>query len=316
MTMTHTIRRGRLSALVLGLMVAAAIGAGAQGPATFATPQDAVEALRKAARADDIAPLLTLLGEGGRELAASSDAATARQNRDVFLVAMREGWQLVDVGTDRKELVVGKEAWPFPVPIVKTPGGWVFDAAAGKEEVLTRRIGRNEIAAMRILGTYVTAQRVYARSPHDGVPAGAYARRFGSAPGTQDGLYWPVTPGQASSPLGPLVAQAAAEGRPLGAGSGGPTPFHGYYFRILERQGGAAKGGARSWVTNGVMTGGFGLVAWPAEYGATGITTFMVGPDGVVYERDLGPGTAAAVAKITAFNPDKTWQRAAPPTVP
>ncbi len=312
MTITHAIGRARSSALVLLLAAVGPSGAGAQAPATFATPQEAVAALRTAARADDIAPLLALLGEGGRELASSSDAATARQNRDVFLVAMREGWQLVDVGADRKELVVGKEAWPFPVPIVKTSGGWVFDAVAGKEEVLARRIGRNEIAAIKIVGTYVTAQRVYARSAHDGVPAGAYARRFGSAPGTQDGLYWPVTPGRPSSPLGPLVAQAAAEGRPLGTGSGGPTPFHGYYFRILERQGASARGGARSWVVSGVMTGGFGLVAWPAEYGATGIMTFMVGPDGVVYERDLGPGTVAAVAKITAFNPDKTWHRSEP----
>jgi hypothetical protein len=300
------------SSLVLTLAVAAAVAwpavAGAQPGPAFKTPEEAVEALRSASRAKDVGPLVTLLGAGGKDLAASSDAATARRHRDVFLVAMREGWKLADVTADRKELVVGHEEWPFPVPLVKTAQGWAFDGAAGKEEVLTRRIGRNELAVLRIAATYVTAQRVYARRPHDGTPAGAYARRFSSTPGRQDGLYWDVVPGAPHSPLGPLVAHAAADGHVLGAG-GSPTPFYGYYFRILEQQGTAAPGGARSYLAGTAMTGGFAMIAWPAEYGATGVMTFVVGADGVLHERDLGADTSNVVRKIVAYNPDANWHR-------
>jgi hypothetical protein len=302
--------------IVLMLTLATGIvqPARAQPPRAFPTPEAAVEALRTAARASDVEPIVALMGAGGRELAASSDAATARLNRDVFLVAMRERWTLADVTPERKELIVGREEWPFPVPLVKTASGWIFDAAAGKEEVITRRIGRNELAALRIAATYVTAQRVYARQRHDGQPAGRYARRFSSTPGTQDGLYWEVRAGEPHSPLGPLVAEAAAEGRRLGTGAA-PTPFHGYYFRILEKQGASAAGGARSYVVDGAMSGGFALVAWPAEYGTTGIMTFLVGPDGVVHERDLGAETSTAVTTITAYDPDTRWQRVVEPVV-
>jgi hypothetical protein len=271
----------------------------------FATPEDAVRALTDAAKASDLDGLLAIFGADGKELISSSDPATARQNREVFVVAIAEGWRLVDRG-ENKELVIGNEAWPFPVPLVKTPAGWMFDTAAGKEEVLARRIGRNELAAMRISQTYVTAQRLYARRAHDGKPAGLYARRFTATPGTQDGLYWPVERGKPHSPLGPLVAEAAAEGRQLGSG-GSPAPFHGYHFRILEAQGPAAQGGAREYVVNGEMSGGFALVAWPAQYDATGIMTFVVNGDGVVFEKDLGPDTATAVARITRFDPDTSW---------
>jgi len=300
------------SRVVVTLTLAAALAlpavAGAQPGPSFKTPEEAVEALRTAAKAKDVGPLVKLLGAGGKDLAAASDAATARRHRNVFVVAMREGWKLADVTADRKELVVGHEEWPFPVPLVKTAQGWAFDGTAGKEEVLTRRIGRNELAVLRIAATYVTAQRVYARRDHDGVPAGAYARKFASTPGRQDGLYWDVTPGASHSPLGPLVAHAAAEGRTLGAG-GPPTPFYGYYFRILEQQGAAAPGGARSYLAGAAMTGGFAMVAWPAEYGVTGVMTFLVGPDGVRHERDLGADTSNAVKKIVAFNPDANWHR-------
>ena len=175
--------------------------------------------------------------------------------------------------------------------------------------MLTRRIGRNELAAIRIAGTYVAAQRTYAARGHDGKPAGLYARRFASTPGTEDGLYWPVRAGASHSPLGELAARAAAEGRQLGDGQQPPVPFHGYYFRVLERQGAAAKGGARNYVVKGAMSGGFALIAWPAQYDVTGIMTFIVAEDGVVYEKDLGPKTATAAAAVTAFNPDTTWTR-------
>lgn len=299
----------RCVALATGLLLPS--WAAAQAPKVFETPEEAVTALRTAARARDIGPLLALLGADARDLAAVSDPATARQHRTVFLVAMREGWKLADVSADRKELVVGHEEWPFPVPLVKTARGWMFDAAAGKEEVLTRRIGRNELAAIQIVQTYVTAQHAYARRAHDAVPAGAYARRLASSAGKEDGLYWAVTPGRPHSPLGSLVAEAAAGGVTLGAGST-PTPFHGYYFRILDKQGAAAPGGAHSYVVANAMTGGFALVAWPARYGSTGVMTFVVGPDGVIYQRDFGANTPTAVKGITEFNPDSNWHEAQP----
>jgi Protein of unknown function (DUF2950) len=305
-----------LGVLMVVAMLVAAAPARAQEARAFKTPEDAVQALAAATKASDMDALLTLFGPEGKELAASSDPATGRQNRDVFVVAMQEGWRLVQVSADRRELVIGNESWPFPVPIVKTPKGWAFDGAAGREEVLIRRIGRNELAAIRIAGTYVTAQRLYARRGHDGKPAGLYARRLASDPGTENGLYWEVKRGGPHSPLGPLVAEAAAEGRAINTSPKPPIPFHGYYFRILERQGPAAPGGARNYVVGGEMSGGFALVAWPAEYDVTGIMTFLVGPDGVVFEKDLGAETAKLATAMTAFDPDTTWKKAEPPEEP
>jgi hypothetical protein len=299
----------RTGAGALVALFALVPSAWAQAPRTFGTPEEAVEALRLAARARTVDPLLALLGGEGRDLISWTDPATVRQNRDVFVVAMAEGWRLVDVPPDRKELIVGKEGWPFPVPIVKSAQGWSFDAAAGKDEVLTRRIGRNELAAIQIAQAYVRAQHLYARRGHDGKAPGAFARHFASAPGTQNGLYWPVTPGQPHSPLGTLVAAAAADGRTVGAAGSARVPFYGYYFRILEEQGPAAAGGAKRYVVAGAMSGGFALVAWPAQYGKTGLTTFIVNQDGVVYEKDLGAETSAAAGGLASFNPDKTWLR-------
>ncbi len=293
--------------LTLALCLAAPMAASAQGARTFATPDEAVKALMEAAKASSLDDLLKLFGTGGQELISSSDAATAKQNRDVFIVAMAEGWKLADKDATHKELVVGNEAWPFPVPLVKTPKGWMFDTDAGKEEVLDRRIGRNELAAIRISQTYVTAQRLYARQGHDGKATGIYARRIASQPGATDGLYWIAKHGEPPSPLGSLVAEAAAAGRQIGANAKGPVPFHGYYFRVLEQQGANAPGGAKSYVVNGEMSGGFALVAWPSQYEATGIMTFIVGPAGAVYEKDLGPSTTTAVTQISSFDPDKSW---------
>ena len=192
------------------------------------------------------------------------------------------------------------------MPLVKGAAGWSFDAAAGREEILNRRIGRNELAVIQVLHHYVAAQRAYAATGHDGKPAGRYARRFGSDPGTQNGLYWPARRGEPRSPLGVLIARASEQGYRRQGGEG-PSPFHGYYFRILEGQGKAAKGGAADYVVDGEMTGGFALVAWPVHYDASGVMTFIVNQDGVVYEKDLGPETTAAVEKITRYDPDKTW---------
>jgi hypothetical protein len=292
-------------------LTACAVVVTAQGPAqkTFASPEAAVRALTAAAGASSLDELRAIFGPDGDELIASSDAATARANRDVFTVAAAEGWRLIDGGAGRKTLIIGNEGWPFPVPLVKRENRWRFDTAAGKEEVLARRIGRNELAVIGVCRSYVAAQYHYARQAHDGKRENLFAMRFTSDPGTQNGLYWPAAHGQAQSPLGDLVAQAAAEGRPLGTEREPRAPFHGYYFRILTAQGAAATGGARSYVVDGELSAGFALVAWPAQYDATGVMTFIVDQDGVIYEADLGADSAAAAAAMTAFNPDTTWRQ-------
>jgi hypothetical protein len=275
----------------------------------FSTPEDAARALAAAAREEGPDAVLAVFGSAGRTLLDSSDPATARRNRDTFAAAFREEWRLEDVGAGRKELVIGRESWPFPVPLVKTSRGWVFDAAAGSQEILDRRIGRNELATIQICLAYVKAQQAYAKSGHDGQPAGIYARRISSDPGKHNGLYWPSERGQPRSPLGDLVAQAAADGQPRDPAQAGRTPFHGYYFRIVETQGPAAPGSTKPYVVDGQMTGGFALVAWPAHYGVTGIMTFMVNQDGIVYEKDLGPDPTERGATIARYNPDATWAR-------
>ena len=294
-----------MSAIAFVLLLGATAGAAGGGPRVFATPEQAAGALIDIVKANDLAGLVALFGPDGQELVDTSDPATGRRNREVFVAAVGEGWRLGDLPAGGKELVLGHEAWPFPVPLVKGAGGWSFDAAAGREEILNRRIGRNELAVIRVLQQYVAAQRTYATSGHDGRPAGRYARQFGSDPGKQNGLYWPAR-GEPRSPLGVLVAQASEQGYRRGSGEG-PSPLHGYYFRILEGQGPAAPGGAAEYVVNGEMTGGFALVAWPVHYGASGVMTFIVNQAGVTHEKDLGEETAAAVQKITRYDPDRTW---------
>jgi hypothetical protein len=274
---------------------------------TFSTPEDGVRALIDAAKAQSLADVVAIFGPDGQALVDSSDPATARRNRQVFTVAAAERWQLADQPDGAKVLVVGNEAWPFPVPLVKDSTGWRFDTAAGKEEVLARRIGRNELAVIWVCRTYVVAQRVYAERGHDGLPAGLYARAFRSDPGRQNGLYWPPAAGQRRSPLGDLVAQAAGEGTALDQAKTQPSPFHGYYYKILTAQGASAPDGAKDYVANGRMSGGFALVAWPAEYDATGVMTFVINQDGAIRERDMGAGTAAAAKAMTLYNPDASW---------
>jgi hypothetical protein len=274
---------------------------------TFATPEDAVRALTDAAKAGTTDELVAIFGPEGKELITSADPATSRRNREVFSAAVAERWRLEDRGASGKTLVIGNEEWPFPVPLAKDANGWRFDTAAGKEEVLARRIGRNELAAVRISRTYAAAQRLYAGRGHDGRPPGRYARTFRSDPGRENGLYWQAGPGQKRSPLGDLVASAAQEGSPIGQDGQAPPPFHGYYFRILTAQGPLAPGGARDYMVQGEMSGGFALVAWPAQYDVTGIMTFVVNQDGVVREADLGPGTDAAARAMTLYNPDASW---------
>jgi hypothetical protein len=292
---------------VLPLVGFTAGAAGQEGTSrTFSSPESAVEALVSAAKKGNVDELVALFGPEGRDLIASSDPATTRRNRQVFVVASSERWRLADDGANQKTLVIGNEEWPFPVPLVKDARGWRFDTAAGKEEVIARRIGRNELTAIESCRAYVTAQQRYAQVGHDGKTPGMYAAKFQSDPGKENGLYWPAGKGQKRSPLGDLVAEAAEEGRPLGGAQ--PSPFHGYYFRILTGQGAAASGGARSYIVNDDMSGGFALVAWPAEYDVTGVMTFVVNQDGVVYEKDLGRDTDATARKMTVYNPDTSWK--------
>jgi hypothetical protein len=299
----------RRAAAVTFTLLLAAGPATAAAPRAFPTPEDAVRALIAIVKKGDLPGLVAIFGPEGQALVDTSDPATGRRNREVFAAAAAEGWRLADAAGGRKELVLGNEDWPFPVPLVKGSSGWSFDAAAGQDEVLSRRIGRNELAVLQVLQRYVEAQRAYAAAGRDGKRAGLYARRFASEPGTRNGLYWPARRGQPKSPLGVLVAQASEEGYRRQPGEG-PSPLYGYYFRILEGQGKAAPGGAADYVVDGEMSGGFALVAWPVHYGGSGIMTFMVGPDGVAYEKDLGPDTAAAAKRITRYDPDPTWTRA------
>ena len=282
----------------------------AQGPAqrTFATPDEAVRALTEAVKSSSLDDLRAIFGPQGDELIASSDAATARRNREVFTVAVAEGWSLTSQGANRRTLVIGNEGWPFPVPLMKAGTRWRFDTAAGKEEVLARRIGRNELAVIATVRTYVDAQRSYARDGHDGKRAGLYAAAFASDPGRQNGLYWAASRGQKPSPLGDLVAQASAEGRALRENGPPPSPpFHGYYFKILTAQGGHVAGGAKSYLVDGELSDGFALVAWPAQYDATGVMTFVVNQSGIVRQKDLGPETETVVSGMTRYDPDASW---------
>lgn len=275
---------------------------------TFASAEDAVKTLVETVKKGDVDALLAIFGPEGKDLLDTADPAAARMNRKVFVLAAAEQWRLTDEGTDVKTLVIGNEEWPFPVPIAKDESGWRFDTAAGKEEVIARRIGRNELAAIDTIHAYVTAQRRYAEQGHDGNQPGAYAQKFRSDEGKQNGLYWPTTRGQKRSPLGDLVADAAQERRPPGGDSAQPSPFNGYYFKILTAQGAAASGGTRSYIVKDQMSGGFALIAWPAQYDTTGVMTFIINQDGVIREKDLGPETDAVARTTTSYNPDASWR--------
>jgi hypothetical protein len=229
-----------------------------------------------------------------------------RHDRETIALAMKQSWRWDTRGADQQELVIGDEEWPFPFPLARVGGGWGFDTDAGREEILSRRIGRNELKAIDLCRSYVLLQQEYAAQPRDGKRAGLHAQRLRSTPGRQDGLYWKVGAEEQPSPLGDLVAQAAAGGYDEEKNPS-QQPFWGYHFRVLTAQGPAAQGGARSYIVNGEMSGGFGLVAYPAEYGRGGIMTFIVNQDGVVYQKDLGEDTIKVGSSMDAYDPDSTW---------
>jgi hypothetical protein len=274
----------------------------------FAAPEEAVKELMAAVKAHDTKAVRSLLGPGSREIVESGDAVADKAGRERFVKAYEEANKL-EKSTDAKMVLsVGKDGWPFPIPLVKEAAGWRFDAKAGKEEILNRRIGRNELAVVQVLQAFVDAQReYYLRNPQRDKLL-QYAQRIASTQGKRDGLYFPTKADEKPSPLGPLVDSARAGGYKKGEG-GKPVAYHGYHYRILKGQGPDAKGGAYDYVVQGKMIGGFALIAWPATYENSGVMTFIVNHDGVVYEKDLGPGTATAVQKITKFNPDKSWKR-------
>ena len=273
---------------------------------SFATPEEAARALIAAVKTGAPEKVVAFFGPDGKELVDSSDPIAAKRRRDVFKVAVAERWRLVDDPKGSKILTIGNEDWPFPVPLVKGDRGWHFDTAAGKEEILARWIGRNELAAIAICRTYVAAQRIYAQKGHDGLAPGLFAKSFRSDAGKQNGLYWRAAHGEKRSPLGDLLAQAAEE-RGATNPNAAPSPLHGYFFKILTAQGASAPGGAKDYVVNGQMSGGFSLVAWPAQYDVTGVMTFVVNQDGVVQEKDLGRDTGSAAKSMTLYNPDASW---------
>jgi|KBSMisStandDraft_5_1062788.scaffolds.fasta_scaffold231704_2 hypothetical protein len=271
----------------------------------FATPDDAAKALLQALKADNMEQIAAIFGRKMVEEMASGDTVSDKRDREVVRLAMEQSWRWAPLGPDRQELIIGDEQWPFPFPLAKSGDRWVFDADAGKEEVIARRIGRNELGVIGLCRWYVDGQKEYAAEPHDGKQAGLYAQRLRSARGHQDGLYWETNPDEKTSPLGDLVAEAAEEGYAKNRAEG--SPFWGYRFRILTGQGGAAPGGKKNYVVNGDMPGGFGLVAYPARYGSSGIMTFIVNQDRVVYQKDLGKDTLSLAANMTEYNPDSSW---------
>jgi hypothetical protein len=310
--MPHTIQsRGAWHACVrAGLALVCAVSVAAVAlPAraqqrTFKTPEEAVGALVEAVKANDRKAILAVVGGTATEAVGSGDAVADRTAYERFVKRFSEKHSIAPQGDAKAVLTIGNDDWPFAFPLVKTAAGWRFDTAAGRAELQARRVGENELAAMNVLLAIVDAQREYASADRDGSGVRKYAMKFASTPGKKDGLYWTTKPGEPESPLGPLVTRAAGEGYKKGEG---PTPYHGYYFRLLKRQGANAKGGAQDYVVKGQPIGGFAAVAYPARYASSGVMTFLVNHDGVVFERDLGPDTAKRAAAITSFDPGQGW---------
>jgi len=275
---------------------------------TFSSPEAAVAALVAAATSHDTNTLHAIFGPEGHQLV-SPDAVQATNEYKVFVERLTEKTQLATNSDSSVTVELGADGWPFPIPLVQQNGQWHFDTAAGREEILRRRIGMDELGAMDVCRAYVEAQREYASHDQMGDGVLAYAQFLRSTPGTHDGLFWPAKPGEALSPLGPLVAQARVEGYHRAAKMMNDTqaPYHGYYFKILTRQGKHAPGGKYNYLINGRMIAGFALVAWPAEWGNTGMVTFVVNQQGKIYQKNLGPRTAKIAAAMTTYDPDDTW---------
>jgi hypothetical protein len=273
---------------------------------TFANPEEASQALAKAAGTRDRDAVRTIFGLATDEMVAA-DPVQAANDLEKFADAFQVAHQLTNKTDTVIILEVGKDNWPFPIPLVKQGDRWYFDTDAGKDEILTRRIGRDELQTLDTVRAYVDAQREYASRDRNGSQVLQYAQKFASTSGKKDGLYWPEELDGEVSPLGPLVAEAQEEGYSK-KDKVGPVPYHGYYYKILTRQGSRAPGGKYDYVINGNMIAGFALVAWPAQYGESGIMTFIVNQQGRVYQKDLGPKTGKLAADMKEYNPDPTWR--------
>jgi hypothetical protein len=272
---------------------------------TFASAEEAVKALVAAAKNNDSKELMAIFGVGSKELIFSGDAVADKQRHERFAKAYDEKNRLVQQGSDMV-LVIGNEEWPFPIPVIKKGDGWVFDIARGREEILNRRIGENELYTIQVCRAVVDAQREYAIKDRDKNGLLEYAQKFRSDPGKKNGLYWDSKAGEPQSPLGPIVVQARGEGY-QGQPSAAPSPYHGYFYKILTAQGKNAAGGAYSYLVKGKMIGGFAVVAYPAEYENSGVMTFIVNYEGKVFQKDLGKDTASVAKGMKEYNPDSTW---------
>ncbi|WFU21220.1 DUF2950 domain-containing protein [Bradyrhizobium sp. CB1717] len=291
-------------AVLLGMMVLALLGSASQAQESYKTPEDAAAALAAAAKSGP-RDLLKVLGRAADDIVSSGDEVADADIRARF-VSMYEAKHAIKAeGNKKATLLLGPDDFPFPIPLVNARNGWEFDTDEGRIEVLRRRIGRNELDAIQTALAYVDAQNEYADKDR-GEGAGVYAQRFISTAGKKDGLFW--RDDADPSPLGALVAEAAAEGYKQGAGDE-PAPYHGYFFHILKGQGPNAPGGALNYVVKGKMIGGFALIAWPAEYGNSGVMTFLVNHDGTVYQKDLGTRTSFLAQRMTQFDPDQTWKK-------
>jgi len=312
--MTRRYRAAFAVTMILALTVCQfAVAATAAKQKSFASPEEAVQAAVAAAKSNDDKELLAIFGASAKDLLFSGDAVADKQRRERFLAAYNEKNSIVPEGESRI-ITVGNSAWPFPIPLVKSGDSWRFDTEKGREEILNRRIGANEMDAMQVILALVDAQREYAMKDRDGDKILEYARRFRSEAGKKNGLYWEAKSGEEPSPLGPLVAQVQGAGYAAQGPGAGQTavPYYGYYYKILEGQGKNAPGGAYSYVVNGNMMGGFAFVAFPAEYGNSGVMTFIVNYDGKVFQKNLGANTPALAKSMKEYNPDKSWVEVQP----
>jgi len=298
--------------LISILLVAVTFGtslAVLQDQKTFASPDEAVKDMMGALKTEDVRALSAILGPGSEDLISSGDPFADKAERERFVNLYEQKNKLEEASTTKVVLYIGHEDWPFPIPLIKKDGAWLFDTNEGREEILARRIGRNELSVIQVCLAYVDAQKEYTIKDRDGDGVLAYAQKFLSDPGKRNGLYWKAKEGDEQSPLGPLVGAAQEKGYSGKQSEGKPIPYHGYYYRILKAQGKNAKGGDYDYVVKGKMIGGFALVAYPAQYGSAGIMTFIVNHDGFVYQKDLGEDTAETSQAMTLFNPDSTWEK-------
>jgi hypothetical protein len=299
-----TLVRSRWSAGLLATSIAVLVVTAAHAQQSFKSPEAAAAALAAAVKSGETKEMVKVLGSDAAEIIDSGDSVADADLRARFLTAYNAKHSVSFEGDKKAVLIVGPDESPFPIPLARDKSGWEFDTAAGRLEILYRRIGRNELDAIQTSLAYVDAQHEYADRNPAGAGRGVYAQRIVSSPGKKDGLYWPSDGDE--SPLGELAAQASAEGYKVG---GEPQPYHGYYYRILTQQGPNEPGGALNYVVNGKMIGGFALVAYPAEYGNSGVMTFVVNYAGKVYQKDLGERTAAIAKRMTSFDPDQTWKK-------